>query len=364
MHRIAVAIALALATSVAGATHLVADIDSRATACTFFIAYKANPLPGDYGPAISVPIASGSCSYLVPASFPVGVFTFKAQATYPDGSQPQSAGFQSSKPGAPTAPVAVGLVGSGTPVAIALGQTAKKTQGAGGVSNPLSTTGVTTSASGSTFVALMDWIDSQTFTSFTDTINGSASGNTWTQIGVERDSGTGAADGAKMRAYIAQNANGGTNHVFSLQINAVGNGLMNVWVMEVTGAAASSLDQSIGLLFSATSPMNSGSTGTTAQAAEMIVGLAAGNNDSGTGSATIVSSGSNPADANWSVAVQESNSASFFTGGLAYAIVNATGAYNFSYTTGDATQGYSGILTLKQAPSNPILSSVRPIFGF
>lgn len=231
-------------------------------------------------------------------------------------------------------------------MAIAIGQSVKSITGFGTEANPQSTAGVTTVTKGSTIVVAMVWVDDKTFVSFADTIGGSPSGNTWTQLGAEIDSGTGTGDGGRMRIYYCQNANGGATHVFTLTTSGLHFG--SIWVAEITGANAVSFDKSAGLVLDATSPINSGSTATTTLPAELLIGISLGNNDSGTGAASIVSSGSSPTDGNWSVVIQEVDSAHFFTGGIAKAVVGSTGAYNFSFTEGDATSGYAAILTFEE----------------
>jgi len=228
---------------------------------------------------------------------------------------------------------------------IHIGAASKKITTSGGEVNPHSTVPVTTTT-GSTFVVAMCILDSATITSFADTIGGSASGNTWTQLGTEIDSGTGAADGGRLRIYYCQNGNGGVDHVFSVTTSI--SVFASTWAIEIASAATASFDKSVSLVHDVSSPFNSGSTSTTAQATELAIGVALAFNDSGTGNAVITSSGSSPADANWAIAIEEKDSTQFFTGGMMFAPLSSTGTYNFSYTAGDATDGYAAILTFKE----------------
>jgi hypothetical protein len=245
---------------------------------------------------------------------------------------------------------------------ISVANAVKKVTAFGGGVNPVATDPITTTT-GSTFVVLMQYLDdpATVFGSFSDTIGGSPSGNTWTQFGTTIDSGTGAGDGLRARIYYCQNANGGANHVFTLAFASIGNALTNLFVIEIAGAAAASFDVGVMMALAASSPIATAATATTAQADELVVGFNVGANDSGTGNAHIVLSGSTPAPGSWTVNTEEADSSHFFNGGIASAVVSSVGAFVFSFTCGDASNGWCAIMTFKAAASSGTLKTLLGI---
>lgn len=212
---------------------------------------------------------------------------------------------------------------------IAVGQTSK---GRSGAAATVATAGVTTQATGSTFVLGVTWGAGAAFTSVVD-----SKGNTYTQVGgLDLDpDGT----GSHTRFYYCQNGVGGASHTATLTIGAANN--LEILFLEITGAAIASFDLGNGNADTA-SPYTTPSIATT-QAAEMLVAFFAGN------------SGSNPAthaeSTGFSVqtGAEETNGASFWTGCLATRIVAATGSYNASFTETGSTRGTAFIASFKEA---------------
>lgn len=195
-------------------------------------------------------------------------------------------------------------------MAIAVGQTSKGRTGSG---TSQATTGVTTAASGSTFVVLAVW-DTTSFTSLVD-----SKSNSYTLMNTELAWGIG---NAKMRMYYCANGTGGASHTATLTIS--GTGAILVCFLEITGAATASFDTS-NRQTDAASPFDSPAL-SNAQAASMYV--------SGLGD----DSGSNPSTlACTSFTVQsgasETNGASFYVGGIATQIVASIASRTASWTS-------------------------------
>lgn len=216
-----------------------------------------------------------------------------------------------------------------------IGQTSKGRTGSG---TSVGTTGVNTS-SGSTFVVLLAFNNSTTFTSIADTINGSASGNTWTQIGTEP-----SISGGKFRAYYCQNGNGGTNHVVTVTVGAAT--AITALMVEVTGVVTTSVtDGTSAFTLDSSSPFTSANV-TTANANDVLVAGVMG--DSGSNPATHAISSASPSSG-WTIqtSTEETNGASFWVGCMATQTVSATGTYNGGFTESGATNGNVLLVALK-----------------
>lgn len=195
-------------------------------------------------------------------------------------------------------------------MAIAVGQTSKGRTGSG---TSQATTGVTTAASGSTFVILAIW-DTTSFTSIAD-----SKGNTYTLMNTELAWGIG---NAKSRMYYCANGTGGASHTATLTIS--GTGSLLVCFLEITGAATASFDTS-NRQTDAASPFVAPSL-SNAQAASMYVAGEVG--DSGSNPATLAESTGFTVQS----AATETNGASFYTGGLATLIVASIASRAASFT--------------------------------
>lgn len=126
--------------------------------------------------------------------------------------------------------------------------------------------------------------------------------------------------------FVCYNGTGGSGHTATLtQTNA---GAIAGYLVEITGCAASPLDQLSDWTADTDSPWLSGTTGTTTQAAELILAAASLNPATADGTITW---GNNFSDLN-----QQSAVAALGQWGLGYRIVSATGTFQSSLTT-DAT---------------------------
>lgn len=221
-------------------------------------------------------------------------------------------------------------------MAIGVGVTSKGTTT--GATN-VTTTGVATQASGSTIVLAVVTRSSGggTFVSIADN-----KGNTYTIIGSQLATSSNAAWG---RLYRCENAAGGSGHTATVTVSSSQE--ITLMFLEITGAAAASFDLTAQQADNA-SPFTSGATGTTNQAAELLVGFLAGT--SGSNPATHAVSGSTPAAGSWTVQVTETDGSTLWTGCLATAVVAATGAYTAGFTeSGNTTDSAVWIATFKEA---------------
>jgi hypothetical protein len=131
-------------------------------------------------------------------------------------------------------------------------------------SDPGNTT-VTTAATagatstGSTVLGIVIYQTVQTVTGVTDNKGNGA----YTQIGsTEAD-----VNGSSICVWRKENATGGAGHTITATQNVSGS--ISAMLLEITGAAASSLDQFADFTIDAASPFTTGTTGTTAQANEI-----------------------------------------------------------------------------------------------
>lgn len=218
-----------------------------------------------------------------------------------------------------------------------------------GVSGPAyfsDTTAMNTAVSGSSFIAIviMDTSDGVTF-DVSDTIDGAASGNTWTLI----DS-INTIVGSRSHIYKCENGNGGTNHVFSISVSPTV--YQSIVLLEIEGAASACVDQVDGWQqdpYSSTNYVQSGPV-TTTQAIELLIGIMVGNTSQNPTSFGINSSASNPSSGWGSPVISEVNGANYWTFAIYQQRVTSTGNYSFAGTeTGSPPTAVSHIVTIKEA---------------
>lgn len=209
-------------------------------------------------------------------------------------------------------------------MAIAVGQKVKGVfSGSSGT-----TAAITTAATGSVIVRLMEWDNTLNFTSITD-----SKSNTYTQISVERTIST-----IKGRAYYKENATGGASHTFSGAVSSSAN--ISLYVLEITGALTSgALDQSNSQT-DAASPFTSPSI-TTTQAAELIWAGLIGN--SATTPATHAES------TGFTIQNDVTTGGPDWTGCDASKIVASTGTYNSSFTENGGSSACVFIASFKES---------------
>lgn len=175
-------------------------------------------------------------------------------------------------------------------------------------------------------------------------------GNSYTRLGTYYDTYGFPA------IFVCYNGTGGSGHTATLtQTNAGG---IAGYLVEITGCAASPLDQLSDWTADTDSPWLSGTTGTTAQAAELILAAALLNPTTTDGTITW---GNSFSDLN-----QQSAVATLGQWGLGYLIVSSTGTYQSSLTTTAATPSrcVTLVATFKEAGgSGTILSNWRPMQG-
>lgn len=212
--------------------------------------------------------------------------------------------------------------------------------GAIGSGNGTLTTGGGTTTSGSTFLIALSYDASATLSTALSALDNKS--NTYTQIGT-----TQTASGAKRALYYCANGTGGATHTASAAFSASSFG--SIYLVEITGAAASPLDINVADASDATTPFTLG-TGTLAQADELVIGIV-GNGE-----------GQNPmgyASSNMTELGQEGNGASFWTSGLFKAVVASTSSFVASFTSNGGNnihaiqlatfkQGSGGGATVKQ----------------
>lgn len=198
---------------------------------------------------------------------------------------------------------------------------------------------INTSASGSSFVFLFVGTGTlPTAGQISDTLNGSASGNTWTQIGTNF-TGFGGGNAA---IFYCQNGAGGTNHVITAAWSGGGTQQILLAAVEIIGGALT------GLLDQISSPMWNDDTSspftanaiTPAQAAELVLAFCISISSSGTEVPTFGSGFST---------VQYQGDANSITGGIAGQVINSTSSLNISYTLAGAgsTEAATALVSFK-----------------
>jgi len=222
-------------------------------------------------------------------------------------------------------------------MAIAVGATSK---GHSTSSSALATTGVTTQASGSVFVAAVIFGATATFTSIVD-----SKSNTYTQIGTEISNGSTGAN-YKARLYYVENGTGGSSHTATVNLNTAE--VVTILFAEITGALTSgALDQSDGRR-DTTSPFGLAAGLTTVQANELLLSFLGGvsGNNPATHAETCLGSSTIQSGA------EETDGSQFWTGAIATAIKSSTGTFNPSWTeSGNTTDSVVFLATFKAAAS-------------
>jgi hypothetical protein len=193
---------------------------------------------------------------------------------------------------------------------------------------------------GSTLVVCVGWytFSNVSLDSVTDN-----KGNTYTRL----QSTVNAGADANMRGgvFICQNATGGSGHTFTANWSATPDAMGIDW-LEVTGAASASLDQGPAGksdTHDSTTPYTSNTTGTTTQAAELVVAALQ--------SYTTTSDTESFTWGNSFTKLDEQTDPNAWTSTTGYRIVSSTGTFQSSVTCsgGTPTDGISFIMTFKEA---------------
>lgn len=221
---------------------------------------------------------------------------------------------------------------------------------------PNSTVAVTTSVSGSSFVIFQLWESAQATPTISDTINGSASGNTYTQIGTTLTGAIGGFESAS--AFLCTNGNGGVNHVATSTFT--GTNIVSTFLVEITGGVLTSLTDQISSPQwndDVSSPFTSNAI-TTTQANELILALALTAAASGTETLTW---GGAPSSFTQVQAVSDGSNS--LTGGVAKLVVSSTGSVNSSFTSAGAgtTEAITMIVSFKAAAGSTFALSGQSI---
>lgn len=191
------------------------------------------------------------------------------------------------------------------------------------------TTAALTTTTGSTFVVVACKYGAAGATSVTD-----SKSNSYTQIGTDY------TNGATINVWKCENGTGGASHTATA--TAASSDWWWVAFIEISGAAAASQDQLVDFTNDTSSPFTSGTTGTTAQANELILAALYSDNYSGADSWT------------WGNSFTELATGIEFGryGNMAvgYRIVSSTGTYQSSVTTtGSPSNVTTLIVTFKEA---------------
>ncbi len=198
------------------------------------------------------------------------------------------------------------------------------------------TAGVTTQASGSTFVVFAT-TGGTTAPTITD-----SNLNVYSQVGSTITSALGYC-GAM---YIKVNGTGGSGHTFTA--TTLTNENTSLYAIEVTGGPTSGIqDRAPAGILDTASAYTSNLTGATTQANELLLAFIATGTSSGTETLTWGNSFG---------ALDAEGDANFSTGGTASLVVSAMGSYQSSVTSSGAgtTEGICFIISLKDTtPGNP-----------
>lgn len=195
-------------------------------------------------------------------------------------------------------------------------------------STTLSTTGVTTQASGSTFLIGVVAAGTSNIVAVVD-----SKLNLYTQIQTQFNTSFGSC----MAWYRSENGVGGAGHTIT---STLGTGqVQTIYFVEITGAALSGvLDQSVAFAADASSPFTTSTTGTTTQADEIAIALYATDTPSGTETIT------------WGAGftqIDADGNSSFVTGGIAFKVLVATGTVQASITSTVATDTAAAVATFR-----------------
>lgn len=223
--------------------------------------------------------------------------------------------------------------------------------------SPLSTSsGITTKTTGSSFFVFIVWLSSAATPVLSDTINGSSSGNTWTQIGSTLSGGFGGAVSSKV--MYCQDGNGGTNHIATATWTGGSSAVFLGFLEVVNGATSGILDQISSPFWNddTSSPFTSNSVSPT-QAVELLLAFTITGTTSGfetltwgNGFAQIVGDGD----------------ASIITGAIADLTTSATGAVSSTFTSSGAgtTESITALISLEPLPPGYSLTGAKGNYSY
>lgn len=211
------------------------------------------------------------------------------------------------------------------------------------VSTTHTTTGITTQATGSTFVVgVVGGTNAATVNVPTD-----SKSNTYTRIQSQVNS---TVSGARCSWFYIENGVGGTSHTITATTS--GSDVSTVFFAEITGGLTSGIkDQDVAGIEDIVSPYTSNTTGTTAQSAEMAIALVATDSVSGTETITWGNSFTQLAAA---------GDANFVTGGIGKLLLASTQTVTSSVTLSGAssTGAVSFVVTFKEASADVLMAQV------
>jgi hypothetical protein len=209
-------------------------------------------------------------------------------------------------------------------MAIAIGQ--KAAAHSSGSATSVTTTGVATSATGSTFVVLVQ--ADATINTPTDN-----KGNTYTAVTTSR-----ANSGINSRMYYCENGAGGSGHTFTFTTGFSAN--LSIYAVEITGGLTSGILDQQNSIVDSSSPFTV-TTGATTQAAEISIAALSGN------------SGSSPAthaeSTGYTIQAQVTTGGPDWPGCIASKVLSATGAQTPSFTESGASTGGVHCATFKES---------------
>lgn len=207
--------------------------------------------------------------------------------------------------------------------------------GAFGNGTTLSTTGINTTASGSSFVIfIMD--DAATSRAASDN-----KGNTYSQVGTTLTNFLGF--GVQASEYLCTNCTGGTGHTATATLSNTANA--EVYLIEITGGATSSLVDALSSGFwndDSATPFTSNNV-VTSNANDLLLAFTLTNGSS-----------AGPEVLTWGnsfTQVVSDGNTLHFTSGIAKRVVSSTGTYNSSYTSAGAgtTEAATAVISFKAA---------------
>jgi hypothetical protein len=209
----------------------------------------------------------------------------------------------------------------------------------------------TSSASGSTYSVGVGWFTAAG-AGVAPTVTDSK-GNTYTQVGSTLQSG--GTPNFRFAIFESVNGTGGTLHTCTATFLA-NQDVISIWWNEITGGLTSGIrDQAPGGNDDTASPYTSLTTGTTAQANELLIAYGGTLSASGTETITWGNSFTSTGD-------DRTNANAEVTGSAATRVVSATGAYQSSFTSAGAgtTEALVFIATYKDitAGGNPSTDQV------
>lgn len=204
--------------------------------------------------------------------------------------------------------------------------------------SPHSAPSVNTSASGSSFGFVVVATGTLPTTGqISDTINGSASGNSWSTVGPAL-SGFG---GGQCQLFGCVNGNGGVNHVFTVAWTGSAQDIL-ILPFEITGGVLTGLVDQTSTWKDVTPAPFTGNAITPTQAAELVIAICISLSSSGTEVPTFGSGFST---------VQYAGDANHITGGMAAQVINSVSPVNISYTLAGAgsTEAATLLVSFKAA---------------